>query len=71
METQAYKILAFIRENYEKHELDILEEFIQEQFPEDYNKYEADNYDGPEPDYDAPSQGEIAEKMHWIQRNLK
>lgn len=72
MKSQAYQILSFIRENYEKNELDILEEFIQAEFPKDYEQFVSDNYDGPdEPDYDAPSAGEIAERMHWIQRNIK
>lgn len=70
--SQAYKILQFIKENYGKNELDILEEFIQEQFPVDFEKFQSDNYDGPgEVDYDAPSAGEIAERMARIQRELK
>lgn len=71
-ETQAYKILQFIKENYNPGELDILEEFIEEQFPADFEKFRSDNYDGPsEVDYDAPSAGEIAERMHRIQRDIK
>lgn len=68
-ESPAYKILAFIRENYDKNELDILEEFIQEEFPEDWNRFESDNYDGPdEPDYDGPSNAERQERMAAYQR---
>lgn len=70
--SQAYQILSFIRDNYQKNELDILEEFIQETFPADFERFQSDNYDGPqEIDYDAPSQGEQAERMGKIQREIK
>ena len=44
-------ILEFIRDNYKKNELDILEEFIQDTFPEAWNQYESDTYDGPGDNY--------------------
>lgn len=70
--SQAYQILEFIQENYLPGELDILEEFIEETFPADYERFRSDQYDGPsEIDYDAPSAGEIAEHMHRIQRDIK
>lgn len=51
----AYQILEFIRDNYNKNELDLLEEFIEDTFPAEWEKFQSDNYDGPgEPDYDAP-----------------
>lgn len=70
--TQAYQILEFIKANYSKNELDILEEFIQDTFPKDWEKFQSDNYDGPsEIDYDVPTQGEIQERMARVQRELK
>ncbi len=54
--SQAYQILEFIREKYNKNELDILEEFIQEKFPQDWEKFQNDTYDGP-PDGEAWSGG--------------
>lgn len=71
-QSQAYQILSFIRDNYGKNELDILEEFIQENFSEDFEKFLSDNYDGPRTiDYNAPSAGEQAERMDRIQREIK
>lgn len=71
-QSPVYEILSFIRENYSKNELDILEEFIQEKFPQDWEKFQSDNYDGPgEVDYDAPTAGEMAERMAKIQREVK
>lgn len=46
-----YKVLEFIRENYKKGELDILEEFLEKEFPADWEKFEDDNYDGPRNPY--------------------
>lgn len=45
--SDVYKILEFIRDNYDKNELDILEEFIEDTFPADVEKFRNDNYDGP------------------------
>lgn len=71
-QSQAYQILSFIRDNYGKNELDILEEFIEEKFPADCERFRSDNYDGGgEIDYDAPSAGEQAERMDKIQREIK
>jgi hypothetical protein len=49
--TDIYKILSFIRDNYEKNELDILLEFIEKEFPADFEKFRVDNYDGPGDNY--------------------
>lgn len=48
--TPVYKILEYIRDTKDKENADDfnnMREFIQEEFPEDFEQFESDNYDGP------------------------
>jgi hypothetical protein len=69
--TPVYKILEFIKANYDKNELDILEEFIENTFPKDWDQFQGDHYEPSEPDYNGWSAGEEAERMARIQREIK